>query len=478
MRDALVLGFAVTGQAAARALRDRGLTVIAVDDGAVSPNTERLAADLGVELVARPPRALLAELAGRAELIVLSPGVPPSHPIFDLAHPDKIVAEIELAFSLSAVPVVAITGTNGKTTVTSLVTEILRAAGMRAEAVGNIGRPFIEAVSDSGTEIFVVEVSSFQLAWTKTFRPSVACWLNLAEDHLDWHASLDEYAAAKARVWANQGPSDVAVVNADDAVVMKWSATAPGRAVTFGRGQADFAERGGVILGPDGPICAVSELPRSLPHDVTNACAAAAVAMSAGADAGPCAEALRRGVPMPHRIEFILESEGIRYYDDSKATTPSAVLAALTGLDPVILIAGGRNKGLDLGAIVDGLEQEAASGAGPGLGRLRGVIAIGESAADIVGAFGSRPGVPVHRAGSMAEAVDTARAMARAGDSVLLSPGCASFDWYRSYAERGDDFARVVRSLGPRDASGGAKTEDPGDIEMSNEGEPDEHTIT
>lgn len=478
MRDALVLGFAVTGQAAARALRGLGLTVIAVDDGEISPNTERVASDLGVELVARPPRALLAELAGRSQLVVLSPGVPPSHPIFAVADQDKIVAEIELAFSLSAVPVVAITGTNGKTTVTSLVTEILRAAGKRAEAVGNIGRPFIEAVSDTGTEIFVVEVSSFQLAWTKTFRPSVACWLNLAEDHLDWHAGLDEYAAAKARIWANQQSSDVAVVNADDPVVMKWSATAPGRAVTFGRREADFTERSGVIVGPTGPICAVSDLPRSLPHDVTNSCAASAVAMSAGADAASCAQALRLGVPMRHRIEFVGESEAIRYYDDSKATTPSAVLAALTGLDPVILIAGGRNKGLDLGAIVDGLEEESARDAGPGLGRLHGVVAIGESAADIVRAFGERAGVPVQRTGSMAEAVETARAMARSGDSVLLSPGCASFDWYRSYGERGDDFARAVRNLAERESRSGADTKDPGEFETSSEGESNEPTIT
>jgi UDP-N-acetylmuramoylalanine--D-glutamate ligase len=181
---------------------------------------------------------------------------------------------------------------------------------------------------------------------------------------------------------------------------------------------------------------------------------------------------------MRHRIEFVGESEAIRYYDDSKATTPSAVLAALTGLDPVILIAGGRNKGLDLGAIVDGLEEESARDAGPGLGRLHGVVAIGESAADIVRAFGERAGVPVQRTGSMAEAVETARAMARSGDSVLLSPGCASFDWYRSYGERGDDFARAVRNLAARESRSGADTKDPGEFETSSEGESNEPTIT
>ncbi len=470
MRDVLVLGFAVTGQAAAWALRERGQSVIAVDDGDVSDVTEKAATELGVQLVRRPSKAQLAELAARVGLVVLSPGVPPSHPIFTVADHAKIVAEIELAFSLASVPVIAITGTNGKTTVTSLVTEILRDAGKRAEAVGNIGRPFIEAVSDAGTELFIVEVSSFQLAWTKTFRPFIACWLNFAEDHLDWHADMHEYAAAKARVWANQASSDIAVVNAEDPVVMEWSATAPGALVTFGRNHGDVTVRDGMLAGPKGGICAVADLPRALPHDVTNACAASAIAISAGADSASCEQALRRGVPMPHRIELVGESDGVRFYDDSKATTPSAVLAALAGLDPVVLIAGGRNKGLDLAAIVRGLEAESATAAGPGLARLRGVVAIGESAAEIVTAFGDRAGMPVQRAASMSEAVAIARQVARPGDSVLLSPGCASFDWYRNYGERGDDFAREEKNLVTRTDDGDRRDRDLQDVDTVERG--------
>ncbi|MHB1986861.1 MAG: UDP-N-acetylmuramoyl-L-alanine--D-glutamate ligase [Acidimicrobiales bacterium] len=464
-RAALVIGFAVTGQAAARALRVQGFEVTAVDDGDITVEMAKVARELGIDLLGGLSPGRLREVAGRVELVVLSPGVPPSHVIFKVADPAKIVAEVELAFSLTKLPVVAITGTNGKTTVTSLVTAILLASGKRAEAVGNIGRPFIEAVSAGDAEIFVVEVSSFQLAWTKDFRPGVACWLNLAEDHLDWHGDLQHYAAAKARVWSNQHKDDLAVVNAEDPVVMKWASSAPGRVTTFGRRRGDISEHDGIIRGPTGGICAVGELPRCLPHDVTNAAAAAATALGAGADAAACRAGLMAGVPMPHRIALVARRDGVAWYDDSKATTPSAVLAALSGFDGVVLIAGGRNKGLDLGAIVEGLRAEGDSGAGPGLARLRGVVAIGESSSDIVAAFQQRGGVTVRRAASMAEAVETAGEMARPGDSVLLSPGCASFDWYRDYGERGDDFARAVQQGMGRPLTGDRVLAEPRSLE-------------
>lgn len=442
--QALVVGFAVTGQAVARALVGEGRPVVALDDGEVSVKMSRVAAELGVELVNRPSKAKLAELAERSELVVLSPGVPPSHAIFTVADPAKIVAEVELAFGLADRPVLAITGTNGKTTVTSLVTAMLAEAGRKPEAVGNIGRPFIEAVGSGTAEVYVAELSSFQLAWTKTFRPAVACWLNLAEDHLDWHADMAEYGAAKARIWANQQPEDVAVVNADDPVVMSFAASAPSRLVSFGESRADFSVEDGMLVSPSGPICALAELPRQLPHDIANAAAASAVAISAGADPSACAAALRAGVPMPHRIELVAEAGGVAWYDDSKATTPSAVLAALCGFEEAVLIAGGRNKGLHFSAILEGLEQESREKGGPGKRRLRGVVAIGESAGQVVEAFAGN-GLEVVRAGSMAEAVAAAASLAEPGTSVLLSPGAASFDWYRNYGERGEDFARLVR---------------------------------
>ncbi|HLI42941.1 MAG TPA: UDP-N-acetylmuramoyl-L-alanine--D-glutamate ligase [Acidimicrobiales bacterium] len=447
--DALVVGFAVTGQAVARSLVASGRRVTAVDDGEPRADADKVASSLGIGLVWRPSRAQLRELAERSALVVLSPGVPPRHPIFEVADGERILPEIELAASMATVPVAAVTGTNGKTTVTSLATEILRASGLAVEAVGNIGRPFIEAAGDSGVETFVVEVSSFQLAWTKAFHPKVACWLNFAENHLDWHAGLEEYAAAKARVWANQSPDDVAVVNAADPVVMRWAEKAPSRLVTFGPG-GEVTERDGVITSPAGDICPVAELPRRLPHDVANACAASAIALALGAGPEACVSALRRGVAMRHRIELVGVHDGVSYFDDSKATTPSAVLAALQGFDSVVLVAGGRNKGLDLGAIVAGLEEERRAGSGPGPSRLRGVVAIGEASAEVVAAFSPLP-IPLRRATSMAEAVALASELARSGDAVLLSPGCASFDWYRSYGERGDDFAHQVRRRSSRE---------------------------
>lgn len=462
--NALVVGFAVTGRAAARLLSSLGYEVVAVDDAPASPEALGAAEAFGVRLVAEPDRGALSELVADAALVVVSPGVPPRHLVFELADPSRIVAEVELAFSVATAPVVAVTGTNGKTTVTSLVTAMLVASGRRAEAVGNIGRPFAEAVSDDSIDCFVVEVSSFQLAWTKQFRPTVCCWLNLAEDHLDWHADLEEYAAAKARIWANQHAGDVAVVNAEDPVVERWAAGAPGRVVTFGLRRGEYRCVDGLLVGPEGPLVEVAELPRALPHDCTNALAAAAVALAAGASLEGVRAALRAGVPMPHRIELVGEADGVRWYDDSKATTPSAVLAALAGFESVVLVVGGRNKGLDLGAIPGGLAEEAATGRGPGLGRLRAVVAIGESAGEVAAAFAAHPEVHLETAGSMREAVTRAGELATAGDAVLLSPGCASFDWYRNYGERGDDFARLVAEhlggAGGRSApvaSGGAR---------------------
>ena len=455
-RAALVVGFAVTGQAAATALLEAGYEVRAVDDagGARARTVAEAAGRLGVELVLRPGREKLAALGGDAALVVLSPGIPPAHPVFEVVQPERVISETELGFRLlgaSGPPLLAVTGTNGKTTVTQLITAMLAASGVSAVAAGNIGLPLVEVARRQAAggadpaEAIVVEVSSFQLAWTRSFHPYVACWLNLAEDHLDWHRDIGEYAAAKARIWANQTAADVSVVNAEDTLVMEAAAGTSGtsaRVVTFGVDDGDYRTRDGALVGPDGtPIAHVSDLPRALPHDLANAAAALAVALEAGATAQGCARALAAGVPMPHRIELVAEAGGISYYDDSKATTPAAVVAALRGFESVVLIAGGRNKGLDLGAIPRALRADAA---GAGVARLRAVVAIGESAADVEAAFGDA--WPTRRAASMSEAVGLAASLARDGDAVVLSPGCASFDWYRSYGERGDDFARAAKA--------------------------------
>lgn len=444
-----MVGLAVTGSAAARHLTERGHRVVAVDDRP-DDGTRRRAQELGIELVERPSQARWAELAAGADLVVVSPGVPAGHVALSLPVPT--VSEVELAGRVArerALPMVAVTGTNGKTTVATLVARMLGASGRRAVAAGNIGTPLLEAVTGDA-EVVVAEVSSFQLALTRRFRPEVGVWLNLAEDHLDWHPSLEHYVAAKSRIWANHDGGDVAVGNADDAVVCAHLPRGrSGSVVTFGMGAGpgapgsgprgsgppDYHVAGGWLMGPSGQeIVAVEEMWRGLPHDVANGLAAAAAARAAGAALGACRSVLTGFEGLPHRVELVGQAGGVRWYDDSKSTTPASVMAALAGFPSVVLIAGGRNKGLDLGVLAGAARS------------LRAVVAIGEAAHEVEAALapsgGARLGVA--RAATMEEAVALAGAAARPGDVVVLSPGCASFDWYPSYAERGRDFARLV----------------------------------
>jgi UDP-N-acetylmuramoylalanine--D-glutamate ligase len=258
-------------------------------------------------------------------------------------------------------------------------------------------------------------------------------WLNLAPDHLDNHATFDAYTAAKARLWADQRPDQVAVGNADDPIVAAHLAEAPARHVTFGLGGgADNRLDGDRLVLDDGATLAtVGELHRAFPHDLANALAAAAGTLHGGGSAAGARDALLAFRGLPHRVWLVGEAGGVRWYDDSKATAPHATRAALRAFDSVVLIAGGRNKGLDLGELATEADH------------VRAVVAIGEAAPDVAAAFdGLRP---VRMASSMDHAVQEAASLARPGDVVLLSPACASFDWYGSYAERGDDFARAVR---------------------------------
>jgi UDP-N-acetylmuramoylalanine--D-glutamate ligase len=429
MDRVLVVGMGVTGEAVARHLGP-GRVVVAEDHPTAQSRSRALA--VGVDLVEAPSRQELDDLVRHSAMVVPSPGVPVGHPVYAIAADAgvEVVSEVELAARAATMPLLAVTGTNGKTTVTTLIAAMLVRAGRSAIAAGNIGLPLITAVTQPA-ELIVAEVSSFQLQFTSTFRPSVAAWLNLAEDHLDWHPTMAHYADAKARIWANQGDGDVAVANADDPAVMGAAALVSSRLVTFGS-DGDYRIDDGALLAPGGEVIAgVDALPRRLPHELSNALAACAVAIAAGADVASCRETLESFQGLPHRVTLIGDAGGVRYYDDSKATTPASVLAALRGFDSVVLVAGGRNKGLDLGVLT-----EAAP-------RIRAVVAIGEAAGAVEAAFAGRR--PVTVAASMDQAVDVAAGAAQAGDVVLLSPGCASFDWYSSYAERGDDFARAVR---------------------------------
>jgi len=435
----VVVGLAVSGEAVSRYLMRRGLKVVAIDDSTGAETRERAEA-LGIDLVQAPDFERLRQVVAGASLAVVSPGVPPSHPVFDACLQLKVPVTTEIELAAAEVDadtlVVAVTGTNGKTTVATLVGEMLAQANIPCSVAGNIGLPLLDALpAQLGVgrrSVLVVEVSSFQLALCEAFRPDVAVWLNVTPDHLDAHASFQDYVAAKARIWANQGPDDVAVANNDDPIVISHARRVRSRLVTFGLSSGDYKVFANSLVGPSGEIAPVQSLARRFPHDIANALAATAAAVSAGAPVEACAKALSSFRGLSHRIETIGDVGGVTYVDDSKATTPASVLAALDGFDSVVLIAGGRNKGLDLSVLST---RDS---------RIKAVVAIGEAAAEVEAAFRGREVVTAH---SMREAVETAACLASPGDIVLLSPGCASFDWYGSYAERGRDFASEVKRL-------------------------------
>ncbi len=435
---ALVYGLAVAGEATARALLARRYTVTVADDRP-TPAALATARVLGVDLYEAPSAPKVERLVERSDVVVPSPGIPERHPVVVSAQRLGVPlrTEIDLAYEweqerATPRPMLAVTGTDGKTTTTLLATAMLEASGVRAVAAGNTETPLVSAL-DHDVDAFVVECTSFRLAWTTCFRPTAAAWLNVAEDHLDWHATMDTYIAAKARLWRFQEPTDAAIGFAADPVVMTHLAAAPGRPVTFGRDGADYHLDGGWLVGPQGRLGAVASMRRALPHDITNALAAAALVLESGLGTIEGVAAALAAFEGPHhRIELIADDGAVRFYDDSKATTPHAALTAIRAFDHVVLVAGGRNKGLDL----------APMAAEPH--RVRSVIAVGEAAPALAATFAGVS--PVTVAASMDDAVAAARAAAQPGDVVLLSPGCASFDWYQGYAERGDDFVRAVRA--------------------------------
>lgn len=444
---ALVHGLAVTGASTVRALRRRGWDVVASDDRE-SDEVRRAAADLEVDLIVGPTD--VGALLRGIDVVSPAPGVPEDHPVIQTAHARglPVWSEIELAYRWEQErpggprPILAVTGTDGKTTTTLLAVAMLEAAGRRTVAAGNTDVPLVDAL-ELDVDVYVVECTSFRLAFTEVFRADAAAWLNFAADHLDWHRSLETYEAAKSRIFASQRPADTAIGFVDDRTVMQHLAAAPGHRRTFGLSGADYRLDGDQLTGPAGPVAPVGSMRRSLPHDVTNALAASALVLEPGlATTDDVARALATFTGPAHRIQFVGEHHGVEWYDDSKATTPHAAGVAIRGFASVVLIAGGRNKGLDLSPM-------AADA-----GRLRAVVAIGEAAGEVRALFEST--CPVAAADSMRHAVAAAAEAARPGDVVLLSPGCASFDWYPSggYAARGDDFQRAVSELFGRETGG------------------------
>ncbi len=436
----LVVGLAATGRAVARRLVREGATVVAVEEHPDHPGYDEARDEvraLGVRVVEAPDDDALRALVRGSALVVPSPGVHDRHRVIADAEEAGVPvrSEIDLAGERARVPVVGVTGTNGKTTVTTLAAAILSASGVRATAAGNIGRPLIDAVDDD-VDVLVAELSSFQLRFAPTFAPRVAVLLNLADDHLDWHGSRAAYEDAKANVYRHQSAGDLLVFNADDQRVAELARATPSRAVAFTtRARSDaFHVDGGRLVTPSGETITTLDAMRSdAPHDIANALAATAAVLDVGATRDGAARAIATFERLHHRVEPIGQSGGVRFVDDSKATNPHATLTAVAAFDSVVLVAGGHNKGLDLGVLRDVVPH------------LRAVVAIGDAAADVERAFTGA--VPVVVAASMHDAVDRAAALAQPGDTVLLSPACASFDWYHDYGERGDDFAREVAAL-------------------------------
>jgi UDP-N-acetylmuramoylalanine--D-glutamate ligase len=455
-----VVGLGRSGAAAARILARRGVEVL-VSEREDSPALSRVAAELatlGVETELGPHRP---EIVDGAEALVVSPGVPPDNPVIvrALERGLPVWSEVELAWRLAGgIPLLAVTGTNGKTTTTSLLAAILQEGGLRAVAAGNIGFPLIEAVAElaSGPTpaagVIVCEVSSFQLAFTEMFRPDVAVVLNVADDHYDWHGGHDDYLRSKARIAAAQFPVDLLIANSADAGAMAIAAGAPSRAAAFGlgplrsvraaaaSGRSPVAvagvESGFVVAeGSAGPasILDAGKIRLAGRHNLENVLAASLAALEWGVQPEVIGRAVAAFSPLPHRSTVIGEVNGVRYIDDSKATNPHATLRALEGLERVVLIAGGRAKGLDL-SVLTSLSP-----------RLVGVIAMGEATGELEEHFSRL--VRFAGASCVEEAVVLAAQWASAGDTVLLSPACSSLDQYASYAERGDRFCAAVRSL-------------------------------
>lgn len=450
----LVVGLARSGLAAAKLLRRHGAHVIATDRKKPRelPGAEELE-KLGVELVlgVEDARAL-----SRARVVVVSPGVPPTAAV--VAEADRVglptVSEVELAFQASRVPWVGITGTNGKSTTTALLGELLRRAERRPWVAGNIGNALSDGVEEVPPDgVVVAEVSSFQLERTVTFRPRVAVLLNLTPDHLDRYATVADYAAAKARLFAFQEPEDFAVLNADDPETVRLAAGSRARALTFSRrGPVPFGAfslEGAVWWAQDGGrtrLLGTSEIAIPGPHNLENALAATAAAGALGVlQSAEGRRQVARGLAefpgLEHRLEPCGNLEGRRFYNDSKATNVDSMRQALLALEPPLtLIAGGRDKHGDFPGLADLAEE-----------RVDHLVLIGEAAPLIASAW---PHIPHERASTIEDAVRRAFAATPAGGVVVLSPGCASYDMFRDYEDRGRRFKAAVVELAGRLAGG------------------------
>jgi UDP-N-acetylmuramoylalanine--D-glutamate ligase len=433
---ALVVGLGSSGVAAARLLAARGWRVAVndrADETALAPRLAQLPEGVERHLGGHPP-----ELLDGTSLIVVSPGVPPSLPLLEQARGRgiEVIAEVELAFRhLPGAPLLGVTGSNGKTTVTALAGEILRAAGLATAVGGNIGTPASLHAGEGRWDALVWELSSFQLEGCDTLRPRVGVLLNLSPDHLDRHDGLESYLAAKARIFRRQTADDWAVLNADDPALVGVRPRSKVEWFSLDNRRVSAFLDGETLVLDGAPLLRRSHLGLLGEHNVANALAAALAAARFGAPREAIAAAIAAFKGLPHRHQVVAEAGGVRWVDDSKGTNIGATAAGLRGYQrgSVHLILGGLGKGQDFTALRT-----------PVTGRVACAYLIGEAAGEIAAALDGA--VEIEACGTLERAIERAAANARAGDTVLLSPACASFDQFRDYAHRGDEFARLARA--------------------------------
>jgi UDP-N-acetylmuramoylalanine--D-glutamate ligase len=442
-----IMGIARSGVALARVLSGLGASIFLSDSKPAEDLGEWLGEIEGIPCSIETGGNTDALWQGR-DMIVISPGVPIRHPLLEKARAAgvPVMAEVEIAYLLAKAPIIAVTGTNGKSTTTKLISQILTADGRKSLFAGNIGIPLVEEVSKIPPDGFIVsEISSFQLEGIHAFRPLVALCLNITIDHQDRHASFEEYRMAKARLFMNQTQNEIAVLNADDDPTVTLREGIQSRILYFSRRKRvcpGVFFRDGLIVrsemeGPDTALFPWKEGALRGLHNLENLLAATAATLALGVSPESIVRAVESFEPLHHRMELVRVIGGVSYVDDSKGTNPGAVIAALDGgTAPVILIAGGSDKGTDFAALGEAIARHA-----------KALVVIGKTADKIAGAARAAGFHSLHRAESLREAVEKAASLASPGDSVLLSPACASFDMFNNAEHRGDMFKEIVTSL-------------------------------
>jgi len=430
-----VLGAGLSGTAAALLLKAEGAQVTVLDNAEeknlLKSTIDNLRAQ-GIRVICGPAAD---EDSTIYQLAVLSPGIDPAAPLARNFSSRKMemIGELELGWRSCELPVIAVTGTNGKTTTTELLAQMLDACGQRTIACGNIGKPLSEVAREKNSfDVLAVEVSSFQLEMIQTFRPSISLWLNFAPDHLDRYRSVADYRAAKLRIFENQTKDDVAIVNASETLPKIRP-----RQITFSAyaDRADFRLAEGAIVYQNQIVLRLAETKLRGSHNIENLMATLAAGLARGLSFQQMVPPLCAYEPRPHRCEFVREVGGVGYVNDSKATNLDAVEKALRAqTKPIVLIAGGKDKGFTFDPLRPLVKE-----------KVRSTILIGEMADSIARAWSGA--VKSEIASSLADAVERAHAIARPGDVVLFSPGTSSFDMFKSYADRGDQFRALVQAL-------------------------------